>query len=712
MQWRYVKLGHEAKATIINTAPSVVGTTVTQQQQSLATRLSAVRKTGLSARARSAGVRQNAANARKRAAQRARQKGLKEGFTSVRSTESRFLEKAQFERINREAAQAASNVRRIRSLPVRNSADRRRLRKATQARAGAFGAQTTARRLRTRRASGQISDNQFLQGLNDAIVNSRGSTAVGRQQRQRTSFTQPSRIEPTRSFIGSRGGSGIASRKSVVGTTITQQQQIITDRLAQLNEGQFQGDVGKVGDRPTDFVPTKILPPTARDPRTVGLPTGSKFEIIGGKAVPKGSVLKGGNIAFSKVPTISKRTGEPLPQEIIDIFKQQRAVSVRVAQDFVSKRNAAIAGGATIKEANELAKSQAVGLPKSDAEAINTAIQKSIIERKAGQIAEAKRLIAEQTEFGERGDLDDLQGLLDKAEPIPATQIQLSVDSDGNDINPRRTKVLLDNALLTGNSLDDLEIIIHQDPLLKVGDRGGILSILDGELIVDDQRFEEKLNPRSIQRVLGSEQDVLTAILKDVSGSRTGGDLLLAAQKGEITLSPEQITQLTTEGQIAKEQEVIEGQLKTGGEAFTGGLDKLAEDILKGDFILDFDPDNTEIINIFDKGGNIVGTLNNEEFNNLLNKLTEAITANEALAGFNQQLLDIIEGLRGGESSSELLSSLFSIIAALQAQLAGSQQQQETQLPFQEHDDPIGDFFQFLSDVNTGFINFIGGLFR
>ncbi len=455
----------------------------------------------------------------------------------------------------------------------------------------------------------------------------------------------------------------------------TQPTQVLTSQasipLAQEQQG-FRGDVGLVGT------------PTIR-----GLPSDSKFEIVGGKAVPKGAVAKGGNIAISGLQTTSKVTGQPLPIKVQNVFAQQRASTVRVQQDFVSKRNVAIASGATIKEANALAKSQALGLPRTDMEAITIATQKAIIERKAGQIALAKELIKTQTTEGTTGQLNDLAGALDTAEPLPATQIKLSVDSDGFDINPRRTKAMLNNALLTGNSPDDIEFTIHQDPTVKGVDRGGIYSIVNGEVVQDDDRLLEKLNPRSIDRILGSEQDVLTAVLRDVSLNKSGSERLLDAQKGLVTLSQEEISELTLEGETLKQKDVFEG---------------FANKILEGEGFVTENPDGT--FTFTDADGNEID-ITSKEFQKILKEMAQIININEDLSAENLELLAFIEELqallRGGESTSDLLNSLFSLIAELQAQLGGRQRPVED-----EFIDPFEGIANFFGDIYLGILSIFG----
>ena len=108
--------------------------------------------------------------------------------------------------------------------------------------------------------------------------------------------------------------------------------------------------------------------------------------------------------------------------------------------------------------------------------------------------------------------------------------------------------------------------------------------------------------------------------------------------------------------------------------------------------------------------GNEIGTLNDQEFNLVLNELSDAIKANESLGAFNLELLKIIEELQagsaGGQRISELLGSLFSLIAALQAQVAAGQQPVGGFV--QEEEDPVGNFFNFIGDIYIGFLNLFG----
>ena len=455
--------------------------------------------------------------------------------------------------------------------------------------------------------------------------------------------------------------------------------------LFRKNQQGFRGDVGTVG------VPRGILRPD------------SKFEIVGGKAVPKGAVSKtfgerlsseDKSFGFSRVPTETSR-GTKIPDDIRQIFGQERNVTLAVAQDFISKRNVALASGATIKEANALAKSQAIGLPRSEQEAVNTTLQKAIIERKAGQLALAEQLIKEQTTTGTTGQLDDLKGVLAKAEPIPATLINVSVDSEGKDINPRRTRVLFNNALLTGNKIEDLDIIFHQDPNLTVNDRGGFISMSStGEADINISKLISSINPRSIDVILGGEQDVFSAVLKDIKLNRSGSEKLLEAQLGGTPLTRTDVGQLTTEGETLIALETFEGtatKLIAGEVEIIEVINNAGETIFN---IIDIDT------------GEIIGTLTVDEFGDVLSAMTELINANEALSGENIELLKFIEELqellRGGESTQDLLASLFSLIAELQAQSGARRPIEE------EFIDPFAEISQFFENVYLGFLSLFG----
>ena len=354
-----------------------------------------------------------------------------------------------------------------------------------------------------------------------------------------------------------------------------------------------------------------------------------------------------------------------------------------------------MASGATIKEANALAKSQAIGLPRSEQEAVNTTLQKAIIERKAGQLALAEQLIKEQTTTGTTGQLDDLKGVLAKAEPIPATLINVSVDSEGKDINPRRTRVLFNNALLTGNKIEDLDIIFHQDPNLTVNDRGGFISMSStGEADINISKLISSINPRSIDVILGGEQDVFSAVLKDIKLNRSGSEKLLEAQLGGTPLTRTDVGQLTTEGETLIALETFEGtatKLIAGEVEIIEVINNAGETIFN---IIDIDT------------GEIIGTLTVDEFGDVLSAMTELINANEALSGENIELLKFIEELqellRGGESTQDLLASLFSLIAELQAQSGARRPIEE------EFIDPFAEISQFFENVYLGFLSLFG----
>ena len=460
----------------------------------------------------------------------------------------------------------------------------------------------------------------------------------------------------------------------------------------------FQGDVGVVGE------PRGILPPT------------SKFEIIGGKAVPKGAVpssligaVAAGNLGISKTPTISKRTGQPLPQNIIEVFRGQQAVTFQVAENFRNKRNLALSSGSTIDEAQRFAEVTTIGLPKSKQEAINTALQKAIIERKAGQLKLAKELIQEQTTTGEAGQLDDLAAQLEKAEPIPATQIEVAFDSAGNDISPRKTRLQIENALLTGNTLDDLDFNVTQDNTIVSSSEAGtsVLSLVDGALTFDFEQFQKTLNPEAVKQASGSEESVFDSILKDISESRVSPQLVAQAEVGEIQFTPEDISRITTEGREAVNAEVVEGFFNAISQDPTG----IQIEELEGGFIT-----------LTSSTGDVIFQGTREEFDELLTQLSqtfqlqldEAPLSGEQTDFINSLLAEIEilqEQLRGGQSISESLSGFFNIFFELQRQLAEQQgliSELQAGQPEAEQD-PFANFFNLVGQLFNNFVLFISG---
>ena len=204
-------------------------------------------------------------------------------------------------------------------------------------------------------------------------------------------------------------------------------------------------------------------------------------------------------------------------------------------------------------------------------------------------------------------------------------------------------------------------------------------------------------NPEDIGGLFGK-------LFEQIQTTTTQPELIDSAKKGKVTLTQADIQAITTEGQVTKETKVTVGATKVAVEQ----AEELAELILTtaGELTGSGTPEDPFKFIPFDGSDPI--TFEDVRIDQLLDALTALTSENESLSDFNAQLLLIIESLRGGTSSSELLNSLFSLIAELQAQLGRQQGGQFDE----EEEDPFGDFFTFLGDLNANFINFVGGLFK
>jgi len=231
---------------------------------------------------------------------------------------------------------------------------------------------------------------------------------------------------------------------------------------------------------------------------------------------------------------------------------------------------------------------------------------------------------------------------IEKAEPIPATKINMSVDSEGFDINPRRTKVLIENALLTGNKFTDLQFTVHQDPNVRGFNRGGFITFVDGELNVDNDKAISTLNPFAIKQVFEQDQNILQSILRETSLTVT---------------SFERKIRLTGESELG---------ISAPDEISTKASDEISEGIASGDITntdINVLPNGDVEITLPD-GSKIL--LSNEEFRKVLGDALSQITE---LEGFNDQLLGLIEALqaqlKGGRDITDILGLFFNLMAEL-----------------------------------------------
>ena len=582
----------------------------------------------------------------------ARRRAEAQSRANITASERGALQRIRRDRGN--AAQALISAKRrrqsTRGVPTRRAKEIKITRGAI---GGSQRAETKALALQKSFSSGSsgLSRAEFLRGLNVLVAQSRASSVGGQQtsrnQRQRKSFI-------------------VGQQKQITGVTSKGEPIVAPVSAPDIGRG---GDLGNIAGLAPPKLGVRAQP--------------TKFEIIGGRAVPIGAKTTASDLSIAGAGDTSfqvskiKPTGDPA---IDRIFALQRITTVNAANEFRSNRNLALGSGATDAEANEFARVTSRGLPKDDAEAFNIIFQKAIIEKKATQIEEANRLIKLQTTEGSSGQLDDLKAQLDAVEPRPATVINISTDPEtGEDLNPRRTAVLIDNALLTGNSLDDLQFTLDDQPFIGIDELSG-----KG---IDTDLLASMLNVNSLDQALNPEDfgNLTQKLIDQQKETLVQPELIAAAKKSGEPLDLTTVQEIITEGEIERDTKITEGVLTVA--------EQQAEDFLEG--ILD-----PEVVEDF----------SDPELQAFLDALESQAKLLEGQEDFITELLVVIEQLRnsGGESRSGLFESLFSLIAELQAQLAFERSRGQ----LEEEEDPFGDLFAFLAGLNQGVINFIGGIFK
>ena len=215
----------------------------------------------------------------------------------------------------------------------------------------------------------------------------------------------------------------------------------------------------------------------------------SNFQIIGGRAVPKGAV--GRNITASTPSILTKDLGRISVDEAVrlgrlseadaNVFRGQNAATVRTADAINSERIAQQLLGRNRDEAQRIATqgsedervatphfgSGQIGLGKKEAEFVNTTLQTQQIRSNAAKLRFANQLIQQQTDTNRSlegrnatTELDDLAGLLENApgQNDPISDILVTTDENGDPVSPRNIKLQLENALLTGSDPNILNL--------------------------------------------------------------------------------------------------------------------------------------------------------------------------------------------------------------------------------------------------------------
>jgi hypothetical protein len=235
-------------------------------------------------------------------------------------------------------------------------------------------------------------------------------------------------------------------------------------QTAQLNKGGFQGDLGKVGDRPTTFRPSKVTPVKVNN---------SAYVIVGGKAIRKENL--GINVTSS-----ADQLSDSDPRKANQLFTKNLAENLAK-----EKLQSQIVEGKTVKESQSIV--DKYGVKKTDRNILNTYFQKDQI-----------------------GTIDSI--------PIQT--------EGGSDIAPRRTALLLENALITGqkdvditfNPIDDIQPNVSQiedqirnsqkenlglEPLVSLTPEGGSANL-------SNDQFNELQKQISDLVKQGTPQDFIT----------------------------------------------------------------------------------------------------------------------------------------------------------------------------------------------------------
>lgn len=255
---------------------------------------------------------------------------------------------------------------------------------------------------------------------------------------------------------------------------------LVDKPTGQINTGGFQGDLGTVGDRPTTFKPTQITPPAKINQ--------SAYVIVGGKAIRREDV--GINVTSS-----ADQLADNDPRKVNQIFTKN------LSENLAKEKLQAQVEGKTVKQATQEI-DPTYAIPKKDLNILNTYFQKD----KIGTINE----IPIQTE-------------------------------GGSDIAPRRTALLLENALITGQKnvditfkpLDDIQPNVSE---IESQIRGSQKENLGLEPLVS-------LTPTGGSANLSEEQ--FNALQKEIS------DLLSKANpEKEFNLTPKEFNNLPISPQL------------------------------------------------------------------------------------------------------------------------------------------------------------------
>ena len=371
--------------------------------------------------------------------------------------------------------------------------------------------------------------------------------------------------------------------------------------------------------------------------------------------------------------------------QIDKVFEGQRQTTILLAQEFQKRRNEALAQGKTINEANQEAK-EFVGLSKDLQSGINTALQTDIIQQRASALDEAEKQIKAVTTG--QADSDTIKNLGDFVTNVKGTKIQkinIQTDADGKDLSPRKSKLQIENALLTGSKFEDITFNIDVDDRIKTGKSASnpddSITIKDalGNVTISTERLGKFISPSALQVGL-QEKNPLSFLLSQAEISPElqkqsplfGGD---GGQESEFVDSPVGLTP----SQI------------TGEEGQSG---------------FDVSEQNGEVVIVNGETETFRGTQQEalEFITNLINSANAS--GNEKLQG---QLATLRETVSKGESISLLLEQVLNILSSLSIPNASAASGQESpdSISNISQSNPIDSFFGFINNIIDAVIGIV-----
>lgn len=278
----------------------------------------------------------------------------------------------------------------------------------------------------------------------------------------------------------------------------------------------FKGDIGQYGINAQNDIKTarsaagrtsNLSAPKVSS--ATPLSNQSNYVIVGGKAVPKDAINPLIAVPQAKGNTPAERA---VSQANIDrknaltdnTFLKQQNITLALAQDVQRRRQELLAQGHSYEDAQKLA--TGTGITKDQLTVLNAVSQGQIIRDKATQIATAEELYKLQTKgLLPAGALDTLQkdiankNLQAQLGTLNAVnKINVRVDETGADINPRRTNLLVKNALASGSKPTDLEFNATIDRTARSANQDTAVKIIDGRLNIDFEKIIGTANKSNV----------------------------------------------------------------------------------------------------------------------------------------------------------------------------------------------------------------------